>query len=342
MAERQSKTFETLVAESQLFSEHYYLARNPDVRRSVLNGRIPSGLTHFLRFGSREGRSPNWAFNESYIQKKEQLTVDHGKYTSLFHMYLLGLLPLERYSPIFNATWYAYKFLNKDKSKSAENDPLKHYMTIGCLQGNSPNEYFDELWYRQTYANIIGSDYNTGIEHYVLEGKKAGLNPNVFFDESYYRNTYSDIHEAIANQKLQCGADHFFREGYAEGRNPHRLFDLKWYYAHYEKEILSSAYDNPLSYYLQVGIKEDQVCHPCLVTNQVEGSELHDLLKKMPAASSIVKMMDSIPDMLAKENFLIYLNTYHRKLMSLRSAIYKNNSRDRETIKMMNSQVSKQ
>ena len=38
------------------FDEGEYLRCNPDVRRAVMRGQMPSGLTHYQTFGRREGR----------------------------------------------------------------------------------------------------------------------------------------------------------------------------------------------------------------------------------------------------------------------------------------------
>ena len=38
------------------FDEQEYLRCNPDVRRAVVNGQVPSGLAHYRKFGIREGR----------------------------------------------------------------------------------------------------------------------------------------------------------------------------------------------------------------------------------------------------------------------------------------------
>ncbi|WP_426219933.1 hypothetical protein [Methylobacterium sp. NFXW15] len=38
------------------FDEREYLRCNPDVRRAVMRGQMPSGLTHYRTYGRREGR----------------------------------------------------------------------------------------------------------------------------------------------------------------------------------------------------------------------------------------------------------------------------------------------
>lgn len=38
------------------FDEGEYLRCNPDVRRAVMRGQMPSGLAHYRTFGRREGR----------------------------------------------------------------------------------------------------------------------------------------------------------------------------------------------------------------------------------------------------------------------------------------------
>lgn len=38
------------------FDEREYLRCNPDVRRAVMRGQMPSGLAHYQTFGRREGR----------------------------------------------------------------------------------------------------------------------------------------------------------------------------------------------------------------------------------------------------------------------------------------------
>jgi len=87
----------------------------------------------------------------------------------------------------FDERWYLSRTdIARDVQRSGLR-PEEHYHKIGAPFGNSPNRYFDEIWYRRTYADvrrqIKTGEFKSAFHHYIVRGAAEARDPNAAFDE---------------------------------------------------------------------------------------------------------------------------------------------------------------
>lgn len=113
-------------------------------------------------------------------------------------------------------------------------DIVAYFEKIGQGYGHSPNRYFDELWYRQTYPEvqreILRGHYRSGFEHYCQTGYRDH-SPHWLFSEQEYRRRYPELTQVLFDREgFLNGYDHYLQLGLSQGRIGHRFFDpeLAW------------------------------------------------------------------------------------------------------------------
>ena len=52
-------------------------------------------------------------------------------------------------SDFFDEKWYSQKYLN-----GKTDDPIKHYIDIGCKNNYNPSPHFDTLWYLEEHPDV--------------------------------------------------------------------------------------------------------------------------------------------------------------------------------------------
>jgi hypothetical protein len=74
------------------------------------------------------------------------------------------------------------------------------------------SEYFDIIWYLQSYPDVAESGINPA-EHYLCFGADEGRAPGPLFDSNWYLSQYPDVAENEVNPLL-----HYVKFGAQEGR----------------------------------------------------------------------------------------------------------------------------
>ena len=77
----------------------------------------------------------------------------------------------------------------------------------------------NQAWYRQKYLQTEPAQ--NPLDHYLNEGINAGNSPNKWFDELFYVSFYPDVRTSIADGRFVNGFDHYLAHGRTEGRLAH-------------------------------------------------------------------------------------------------------------------------
>ncbi|MBX9590215.1 MAG: hypothetical protein K2X43_12985 [Hyphomonadaceae bacterium] len=78
--------------------------------------------------------------------------------------------------------------------------------------------HFDHNYYQKMYGDELGS--MQPFAHYLSLGLHQRKSPNDWFDETFYRTFYPDVEREIAQGKMSSGFEHYLRSGRREGRLP--------------------------------------------------------------------------------------------------------------------------
>lgn len=221
----------------KLFDKAWYIREYSDV---AVAGVDP--LTHYQRFGWKEGRQPHPLFHSAwYLQRYPD--VAEANVDPLTHYMKNGYVEGRKPHPLFDTEWYLKEHPGVSASRL---DPLTHYLEIGWRKGYNPNSIFDTKWYIEKY--IAGSNMEP-LGHYVQVGWKLGFWPSPLFHSDWYLGVNQDV-KAANIDPLQ----HYIESGSVEGRRPCSLFDNTWYRS-INKDV-SDAGLEPLGHYLQHGSRE--------------------------------------------------------------------------------------
>jgi GT2 family glycosyltransferase/glycosyltransferase involved in cell wall biosynthesis len=111
------------------FEAEWYLAANPDVRRSGIHP-----LVHYVAYGTTEGRDPNRMFDTvRYLTANPDL--DPDRLNPLAHYLKYGAAEGRDPGPQFDTRWYLAA--NPDVQRAGKN-PLIHYLSYGAAEGRAP------------------------------------------------------------------------------------------------------------------------------------------------------------------------------------------------------------
>jgi len=194
-----------------LFDAAFYVSGNPDIAGSGLDA-----LTHYLKVGWREGRSPHPLFDlDWYLRRYPDVAS-------------LGVEPLgyfitdgarKGHDPhwCFDTGFYLARI---PAGQILLNNPLVHYLTEGSAQGLDPHPLFDTRWYLERNSDIAAQGINPLI-HFVLAGGLEGRGPHPLIDLRWYRSQYDD---APSGQNLLA---HLLGFTGPQLRNPSSHIDLK-------------------------------------------------------------------------------------------------------------------
>jgi FkbM family methyltransferase len=116
----------TLVRESGLFDDEFYVAHNPDVPLDL-------ALEHYMRHGAAEGRRPNALFDGHWYAAAYP-DVASTTVNPLVHYLLAGAREGRDPGPRFSTSYYLAS--NPDVLAAGTN-PLAHYLTNGREEGRS-------------------------------------------------------------------------------------------------------------------------------------------------------------------------------------------------------------
>lgn len=222
----------------RLFDASFYRQFYEDLRE--LNDA--EQWAHFLKYGWREGRLPNPAFDcHYYLEQHPELRL--GRTHPLDHYLELTSLspPGPSTHPLFDPHYY---LSHNPGIKLGEQSPLEHFLTVGWKLDYNPHPLFDTRHYRER-AQLGPSPSDNPLGHFLIHGTRTSLSPTPYFDAKYYRSRYDDLEAGSTHPLL-----HYLERGWKERRLPHPDFPLEAYLLRHP----SARMENPLVHYArQIG-----------------------------------------------------------------------------------------
>ena len=218
------------------FNEKAYLLANMDVRASLADGNITSGMEHFVLQGVREAKQGGRTVPGVDLD----LIADEGNAHSADD--LTRYMSVLKDSGMFDEQWYR-------KQYGRNKNPLLEYCQVGYLEGKAPNALFDQAWYCKTYPDVKPEDTIPAF-HYANEGEALGYMPCERFDAQWYRNHYT------LDQNAGLALVHYLKVGQAKNLNPNALFDVDFYSAKYP-DVLKAGM-SPVDHYYKYGWREQR------------------------------------------------------------------------------------
>jgi hypothetical protein len=240
---------EKIVEDSGLLDVDWYLAKYEDLEENRVEP-----LTHFCRYGWREGRLPNFYFDPEWYSSTYPHATENDR-NPLVHYILQGERDGDWPSPHFDTGWYREQHgLEPDES------PLRHYLLRRASGLVTPMPDFDVDAYCNSYPEVIAEGLDP-YEHFINEREGRGVRkpaptPYPAFDtvakalgvdarskvipaqvswravtqmlqlylahypvdEDWYRREYPDVDLAIRSGKMPSARAHFVQHGFFEGR----------------------------------------------------------------------------------------------------------------------------
>ena len=212
-----------------LFDEAWYRRAHPDVAQAIAEGRVVSGLFHWLTLGAAEGRFPSYA-----VQARAALRGQPGPAPDADGFDAGAYLAANA-----EARLHLRHFRHLDAHAYAAGlgrwlDPLAPapvVVEVAAEQTGEPlltpvlaliKAEFDEDWYFAEYlaADPSAKGWVDPWGHYVRRGMHEGCSPNARFCEGWYLAFHADVREAVREGRLACGFHHWLVSGREEGRSP--------------------------------------------------------------------------------------------------------------------------
>ena len=163
---------------SGLFDGAWFLARNTDLAQ-------PGGnpLTHFHRYGWREGRWPNAYFDPAWYLDQNP-DVRNEDVNPLLHYVLHG--EAEGRPPVeyFDPAWYRRQHTIPPGTLA-----LAHFLHNRAAGAVSPVREFDAAHYLHRYPDVAAAGMDP-FEHYLVQGAAEDREPSPGFDPVFYRARY--------------------------------------------------------------------------------------------------------------------------------------------------------
>ncbi len=149
---------------ADLFDSVYYLLENEDVE---LAGVDP--LTHFIRHGIKEGRSPSPLFDKDWYAEAYPEGGNSGN-SAILNYIIRGSAMNRSPNPAFDSIWYLSRYTDvRDQGIH----PLLHYIIWGEAEERSPSEHFSPTWYLKANPDVATAGVSP-LEHYVRYGRREG------------------------------------------------------------------------------------------------------------------------------------------------------------------------
>ena len=182
-----------LLRQSGLFDEKWFLNRHSDLAAESVDA-----LTHFHRWGWKEGRWPNPYFDTAYYLGRYDDVRDAGM-DPLFHYACWGEAegrrPIAWFDPAWYRGWHAVP---------AGELCLSHFLRLRKTGLVSPIKEFDAAHYLRSYPDVALAGMDP-FEHYMIQGWKEDREPHPGFDGVFYRARY------LRNQPDEIPLLHYLR-----------------------------------------------------------------------------------------------------------------------------------
>ena len=164
-----------LLQASGLFDSNFYALHSADVMEAQMDP-----LDHFCEFGWREGRQPNFYFNQAWYlatnPDARRLAVN-----PVLHYLLVGEPAGRRPIVFFDPAWYRDTY-----SIPAGASPLAHYLANRRSQKFSPNALFDPAWY-MAHSKSAVNPRRDPFSHFLIAGMQCDVAPSKAFDPAAWR-----------------------------------------------------------------------------------------------------------------------------------------------------------
>jgi GT2 family glycosyltransferase len=184
-----------------LYEDYLYRISGEELTDEVLlAGGFVNRYDHYLRRGSREGRTAHLLFDAAY-------------YLSV---------------------------LNEQEAQEARDlGAFQHFLPRIAARQPAPRTsvYFDPDWYRHRYPVVaarFGTTWLCALHHYLTNVTPTEFDPLPEFSEPAYLETYPDIAATVAQGSNRNGYQHFLSNGVFELRSPCDSIDLKYYVNEHE------------------------------------------------------------------------------------------------------------
>ena len=192
-----------LIKKYDFFDENYYFGKNPDIKKSKINP-----LLHYMFFGYKENKNPNFRFNTKYYTTKH--TDVDVSLNPLVHYVLFGQYENRNISKKFrnidldeSAINYYYKVISNSKEFNKEwylnnypevrkffMDPIFHYIRIGIKKNYDPSPDFSSKGYiKLNFRNL--DEYINPVAHYIVHGKLEGRRTKYTIKDSWHNFIYN-------------------------------------------------------------------------------------------------------------------------------------------------------
>lgn len=182
-----------------VFDAQYYLSKYSDLKKAY-GSDTTAAISHFIRYGMREGRQAKSSFNvQSYRYKYQDLRLAFG--TNLKSYY-------EHY----------VVYGRKEGRKATGVTSLQNPVT--AMDGVNYSAVYDYSYYFSKYADLrkaYGDDDVALLKHFIRYGMREGRQAKSTFNVQTYRARYADLRKAFGSN-LKSYYLHFIRYGKSEGR----------------------------------------------------------------------------------------------------------------------------
>ncbi len=148
------------IKKSGLFHHDYYFSHNPDLLTKPFDLII-----HYLKYGCREGRSPNPLFDDAWYCQIYPNVAASG-INPLYHFISKGWKEGKNPCAMFESSYY---LACHPEVRQAGVNPLAHFFNQGARKGYKPNPLFDSGFYLNEYQDVKDSGENP-LVHYMRAG----------------------------------------------------------------------------------------------------------------------------------------------------------------------------
>lgn len=179
------------------FDEAYYLKTNPDVQLALNQGILTSAQEHYNQNGQLEYRQPNELTYSYILQNMEPVDFSYLKSYKIVELFQNEFnLDVIQF----------YRKYGRYMGHIANNlSPFKQFNHKYLNQSDNFEEKliinFDPKYYLDQYnGSILYPLY-----HYLNHGLKYEYSPNNWFNEKFYRNFYFEVKNKIINGEIKSG-----------------------------------------------------------------------------------------------------------------------------------------
>ncbi|MBV9077369.1 MAG: hypothetical protein JO048_07785, partial [Methylobacteriaceae bacterium] len=192
-----------------LFDTRFYLAERSNVASS---GMLP--ISHFLRYGAREGLVPHRALDPSWYAARRGRTIGDPITDYLTAPEAALVSP----HPLFDVEHYLAQV---PWLREAQIPLLLHFLVAGWRENASPHGLFDIPYYQDRNPDVRAAGLNPFL-HFLEYGARERRQVHPLFDSYWYLEGNPDVALLGVNPLV-----HYVLDGAREGRSPGPAFPAR-------------------------------------------------------------------------------------------------------------------